>query len=280
MATSIDKQPMKKFLFWIIAVLFFWIIILPLTFDFHDYFMAMAPHGSLAVSGWKYRTLAPITPLSPPVILRTPFIHKRDQPVTQRVIKRRSSSKPKGTNQGGLNLAQQQSSSQTLEHELHNHYEEESEDWWEVRRSYEYETSDSLGDLFLVSVEEAQVIHKQHALLDDLQHADVTTQDKESQGTLSAGGNLGLAQNNFNANSSSVAVSEIQEHQQEDLLDVKQYQKIHVLQVSAAGLMVNEYEEERLADYQYSLEVDIFNQWEYQSQQESQHADNFVVGYN
>ncbi|GET66948.1 hypothetical protein GLOIN_2v1842697 [Rhizophagus irregularis DAOM 181602=DAOM 197198] len=55
-----------------------------------------------------------------------------------------------------------------FEHDINKHYEEESEDWWEVYRSYKYETTDNLGDLFRV---EAQVINKQHAELHDLQKA-------------------------------------------------------------------------------------------------------------
>ncbi|RHZ64100.1 hypothetical protein Glove_326g85 [Diversispora epigaea] len=54
--------------------------------------------------------------------------------------------------------------------------------------------------------------------------------------------------NNSNANASNIAVAEITRF-------VTIYQKIHVLQVIAAGLMVNEYEEERFAEYQYQLEV-------------------------
>ncbi|CAG8805762.1 10244_t:CDS:1, partial [Racocetra persica] len=42
------------------------------------------------------------------------------------------------------------------------------------------------------------------------------------------------------------------------------------------GLMINKYEE-KLADYQYQLEVGIFNQLEYQSEQENQQSDNFAV---
>ncbi|CAG8691888.1 7934_t:CDS:1, partial [Racocetra fulgida] len=183
----------------------------------------------------------------------------------------------KGLKGPGIDVVQQEATSQSLEHEIHKHYEEESDDWWEVYRTYEYETADSLGNMFLVTVEEAQVIHKQHALLDDLQHAEEINQDTASQSVFSAGGVNKLAQSNVNANASNVAVAESQQHQQEDLMDVKQYQKIHVIQVSAAGLMIDEYEEERLSDYQYQLEVDIFNQWEYQSEQENQQSDNFVV---
>ncbi|EXX77080.1 hypothetical protein GLOIN_2v1842697 [Rhizophagus irregularis DAOM 181602=DAOM 197198] len=70
----------------------------------------------------------------------------------------------------GVIVAQEEATSQTLEHDINKHYEEESEDWWEVYRSYKYETTDNLGDLFRV---EAQVINKQHAELHDLQKAGI-----------------------------------------------------------------------------------------------------------
>ncbi|PKK60226.1 hypothetical protein RhiirC2_871010 [Rhizophagus irregularis] len=72
----------------------------------------------------------------------------------------------------GVIVAQEEATSQTLEHDINKHYEEESEDWWEVYRSYKYETTDNLGDLFRV---EAQVINKQHAALHDLQKAGVNS---------------------------------------------------------------------------------------------------------
>ncbi|CAB4482053.1 unnamed protein product [Rhizophagus irregularis] len=115
---------------------------------------------------------------------------------------------PTNKSSSGVIVAQEEATSQTLEHDINKHYEEESEDWWEVYRSYKYETTDNLGDLFRV---EAQVINKQHAELHDLQKA----------GTI--------------------------QHQDDDLVDVKQYQRIHVFQYSVRGMLIDEYEEERLA---------------------------------
>ncbi|CAB4409139.1 unnamed protein product [Rhizophagus irregularis] len=37
------------------------------------------------------------------------------------------------------------------------------------------------------------------------------------------------------------------QHQDDDLVDVKQYQRIHVFQYSVRGMLIDEYEEERLA---------------------------------
>ncbi|CAG8500520.1 19481_t:CDS:1 [Dentiscutata erythropus] len=277
MVRSLDILSIKSIILWFTAVFLLWIIFSSCNFDefkykqYFKYFTTLDLRDPLATIKLGDNGISSIT--SPARIsLDSSFL----KPYKKRSLKNSNlnDNRLKGP---GIDMVQQQAASESLEHEIHKHYEEESEDWWEVYRSYEYETADSLGDMFLVQVEEAQVIHKQHALLDDLQHADEITQDTASQDVFSAGGTNKLEQSNVNANASSVAVAEAQQHQQEDLMDVKQYQKIHVLQVSAAGLMINEYEEERLADYQYQLEVDIFNQWEYQSEQESQQADNFAV---
>ncbi|CAG8562265.1 8282_t:CDS:1 [Cetraspora pellucida] len=280
MVKSLDILSIKPIILWFIAIFLLLIIFSSCNFDefkykqYFKYLTTLDLQHPFAIIKLKNNEISPIT--SPAKIsLDSPF----HRPYKKRNLKNSKPTIPDGNGLKGpgIDIAQQQATSQSLEHEIHKHYEEESDDWWEVYRTYEYETSDSLGDMFLVTVEEAQVIHKQHALLDDLQHADEVTQDTASQNAFSAGGVNKLAQSNVNANASSVAVAESQQHQQEDLLDVKQYQKIHVLQVSAAGLLINEYEEERLADYQYQLEVDTFNQWEYQSEQENQQSDNFAV---
>src|SRR6266542_667839 len=69
-------------------------------------------------------------------------------------LKKRTEPTPRDGD-SGISVAQQGATSQTLENGIHQHYEEESEDWWEVYRTYEYETTDDLGDLFRVEVEEA-----------------------------------------------------------------------------------------------------------------------------
>ncbi|CAI2195547.1 13356_t:CDS:2, partial [Funneliformis geosporum] len=114
---------------------------------------------------------------------------------------------------------------------------------WEVYRAYEYETTDNLGNLFRVEVEEALVIHKQHAKLYDLEVAE------------------GLSKTNNRI-----------------YLDVKQYQRVHVLQYATTGMIISEYEEERLAEYQYQLELDVFNQWEYYSERENQQSTELALG--
>ncbi|KAF0449863.1 hypothetical protein F8M41_002306 [Gigaspora margarita] len=278
MVKSLDIPSIKSIILWFIAVFLLWIMFSSCNFDefkykqYFKYFTTLDLQDPFAIIKLGNNGISSIT--SPARIsLDSSFL----RPYNKRELENSNYNGNK-LKAPGIDMVQQQATSQSLEHEIHKHYEEESEDWWEVYRSYEYETADSLGDMFLVTVEEAQVIHKQHALLDDLQHADEVTEDTSSQDFFSAGGVNGLAQSSVNANASSVTVAEAQQHQQEDLMDVKQYQKIHVIQVSAAGLMINEYEEERLADYQYQLEIDIFNQWEYQSEQENQQADNFAVG--
>ncbi|CAG8540896.1 2776_t:CDS:1 [Funneliformis mosseae] len=178
----------------------------------------------------------------------------------------------------GISVAQQEATSQTLENDTYKHYEEESEDWWEVYRSYEYETTDNLENLFRVEVEEAQVIHKQHAKLYDLQVAEVRTQDTASQGELHAG--VGFQQDQANYDSNTIDTAGIEQNQQQDLLDVKQYQRVHVLQYAATGMIIREYEEERLAEYQYQLELDVFNQWEYHSENENQQSSELALGLN
>ncbi|CAG8647662.1 8765_t:CDS:1 [Ambispora gerdemannii] len=193
--------------------------------------------------------------------------------INKRLINRIKDDKKKGTN---ILINNQEANESELQRELHQHFEEESEDWWEVQRSYEYQTADSLGDLFLVEVEEAQVIHKQHAQLDDVQRAENFQTQKASQDVLNI--NDGLQKGTTNANSTTIAAEEIQQHQREDLLEVKQYQKIHVVQVNLFGLLKNEYEEERLVQYEYSLSIDAFNQWEYSSSEDNQSADNLVFG--
>ncbi|KAG9284575.1 hypothetical protein G9A89_004617 [Geosiphon pyriformis] len=178
---------------------------------------------------------------------------------------------------GGITLNNQQATSSELQRELHQHTEVESEDWWEIQRSYEYQTTDSLGDFFLVQVEEAQVIHKQHAQMDDIQRAENSQIQQASQEFLNT--QLGFQKEATNANSTSLAVEEVQQHQREDLMEVKQWQKIHVVQVNFYGLFKNEYEEERLVQYEYSLSIDAFNEWEYSAEEENQNADNLMLGY-
>ncbi|KAG9304932.1 hypothetical protein G9A89_003100 [Geosiphon pyriformis] len=104
-----------------------------------------------------------------------------------------------------------------------------------------------LFNFFFVQVEEVQVIHKQHAQMDDIQRAE-NSQERQM-----------------------LAVEEVQQHQHEDLMEVKQWQKIHVVQVNFYRLFKNEHEEERLVQYEYSLSIDAFN--------ENQNANNLVLGY-
>ncbi|CAG8660550.1 906_t:CDS:1 [Ambispora leptoticha] len=202
-----------------------------------------------------------------------PINKTRKSFMNRRLFNHNKDDKKKDT---GILINNQEAHESELQRELHQHFEEESEDWWEVQRSYEYQTADSLGDLFLVEVEEAQVIHKQHAQLDDIQLAeDYQTQDA-SQEVLNI--NDGLQKGATNANSTAIAAEEIEQHQREDMLEVKQYQKIHVVQVNLFGLLKNEYEEERLVQYEYSLSIDAFNEWEYSASEDNQSADNFVLG--
>ncbi|CAJ0765729.1 18221_t:CDS:2, partial [Entrophospora sp. SA101] len=173
----------------------------------------------------------------------TSLLKKRAQPPPPK--------KSSKVNPPGISIDNQEATSETLEHELHKHYEEESEDWWEVYRSYEYETADSLGNMFLVEVEEAQVIHKQHALMDDLQHADVSTKEYASQETLNTGGMVTKSSkdNDNNKAGSSFASGGGGIQQVQD----------NVNNTSIA--------EARFVQYEYTLEIDLFNQWEYQSEQ-------------
>ncbi|CAH1759167.1 12579_t:CDS:10 [Entrophospora sp. SA101] len=183
----------------------------------------------------------------------TSLLKKRAQPPPPK--------KSSKVNPPGISIDNQEATSETLEHELHKHYEEESEDWWEVYRSYEYETADSLGNMFLVEVEEAQVIHKQHALMDDLQHADVSTKEYASQETLNTGGMVTKSSkdNDNNKAGSSFASGGGGIQQVQD----------NVNNTSIA--------EARFVQYEYTLEIDLFNQWEYQSEQVTSKNDNLEL---
>lgn len=44
-------------------------------------------------------------------------------------------------------------------------------------------------------------------------------------------------------------------------------------------MLIDEYEEERLAEYQYQLEVDTFNQWEYSSEHENSQSDELAFKF-
>ncbi|RIA96377.1 hypothetical protein C1645_755000, partial [Glomus cerebriforme] len=205
---------------------------------------------------------------SQPTNLRLDFFQKRNKPFP------REKSATKGP---GVTVAQQDATSQKLEQGMHKHYEEESEYWWEVYRLYEYETSDNLGDLFRVKVDEAQSINKRHAELQDLLQAGVKTQDTGSQEIFNVGIGIQQGQTNYNANT--IAAAGTDHHQIDDLVDVKQYQRIHVIQYTLGGILINEYEEERLAEYQYQLEIDVFNQWEHASEHESNQSDDLALGF-
>ncbi|CAG8516091.1 2818_t:CDS:2 [Racocetra persica] len=256
MVKSLDIPSIKPVILWFIALLLLWIMFSSCNFDEFEYKQYFKYFTTLDLQD-PFTIIKPkISSITSPakISLDSSFL----RPYKKRSLKNSQPTTSDGNRLKGprIDIVQQEETSQSLEHEIHKHYEEESDDWWEVYRTYEYETADSL---------------------DDLQHAEELNQDTASQNVFSADGVNKLAQSNVNANASSVAVAESQQHQQEDLIAVKQYQKIHVIQVSAAGLMIDEYEEERLADYQYQLEVDNFNQWEYQSEQENQQSNNFAV---
>ncbi|GES77422.1 hypothetical protein RCL_jg12256.t1 [Rhizophagus clarus] len=95
----------------------------------------------------------------------------------------------------------------------------------------------------------------------------VKTQDTRSQEVYNA--RVGFQQYQTNYNTNKIAAAGTEQYQDYDLVDVKQYQRIHVLQYSIRGKLIGEYEEERLAEYQYQLEIDICNQLEYSSKYEN-----------